>query len=75
MVLSSSALEASAAPDHPTDSQLEADRLDENNGYDITVMMNGASIGTFYVVERERLFNRSDFLELHLDQAALLRLK
>jgi two-component sensor histidine kinase len=73
MVLSSSALEASAAPDHPTDSQLEADRQVENNSYDITVMMNGASIGTFYVVERERLFNRSDFLEF-LGQAALLRL-
>ncbi|MDK9712124.1 sensor histidine kinase [Acidaminobacter sp.] len=73
MVLSSTSLEASSAPDHPTDSQLEADCLDEKNGYDLTVVMNGASIGTFSVVEREGLFNRSDFLA-HLDQAARLRL-
>jgi len=73
MVLSSIPLEASSVSDHLSDSPPETDRQAENNGCDLSVMMNGASIGTFSAVEREGLFNKSVFLA-YLDQAAQLRL-
>lgn len=73
MVLSTDNLTTSSAPEPPAVSMPEMDTLNKTNSHDIDVMMKGESFGTFTVVEREKPFNRSDFLAF-LDQAALLRL-